>query len=356
VKAAPANLGEDVTIPTPRATRCELKILNTGVTISTASNVKVENIGNLIVRGPTGRYYTSSGQGEIVVWSADGVFQRILGGRGHGPGEFEAGWIAMFIDGTGRLWARDNSRRWSEFKDDVFARTIAAPGTGSDVRRSAFLDNGMFLNAEMNSEQHDFWFHTYKVAPPLQRGEQTGFSLSRSFGPVGSAARGTPSALRGRAIAYVRGATFWAGPPDGSDRGFAIEQWSTDGKLLRTIRRTVTWYPRQSEFSAMGPPQWTLQDDGTGLLFATIAIPRRTSVSRQSPARGRPGGVAVDIYYEVIDVVANEVLFTAGPLPAARAAQELPRLFQGSRQGYIFRSSAQGDRQAVIVEYSLVAR
>jgi hypothetical protein len=60
--------------------------------------------------------------------------------------------------------------------------------------------------------------------------------------------------------------------------------------------------------------------------------------------------------HEVIDVVANEVLATVGPLPAARAVQERPRLFPGSHEGYMLRSGALGDRQAVIVEYSLVAR
>jgi len=68
--------------------------------------------------GTQGRIWVMDSQAfELRLFSADGSFERAVGGRGEGPGEF-AGNPCAFPGPNGEAWVEDTLRRWQRFIED----------------------------------------------------------------------------------------------------------------------------------------------------------------------------------------------------------------------------------------------
>jgi hypothetical protein len=178
----------------------------------------------------------------------------------------------------------------------------------------------------------------------------------RSFGGVSRSAE----ALAGgaRAIAYSGGQNFWAGPSPGSE--YRLEQWSSDGRRIRALRRPAPWY-RAAAGSGAPPPQWRLHDAGDGILYAVVSVPNaryaQIPPDLPPPDRARALEAAIDVYFDAIDYAANVLLAHAGPLTLENATTLLPvGFFAGSDLAYRFETAPSGDELAVVVRHALVAR
>jgi hypothetical protein len=130
----------------------------------------------------------------------------------------------------------------------------------------------------------------------------------RSFGSLRGAYRPDIPYFDERTVAPAGPGSVWAAQPS----RYVIEQWSTDGRKLRELRRSVGWFPpllRSWSLSPSQPPPTLLHQvwqDRAGRLWVSIGVPDRRWRSQLRP--GGPHGYRVadrtrfyDTIIEVID-------------------------------------------------------
>ncbi len=331
---------------------CTIEVVPTGVVLKPLPG-RVDNIGRKVTRAPDGRLYTAiPSEGTITVWAKDGTFLFNLGREGKGPGEFAKGEKTIDVDHAGRLFVSDNNFRWSIFDPSHrFITSISSAMIGAGALPHALLDDGTFLSSTGHTLGAFRIFDTRAAPDPSP-------PLLLAFGPKATDNKPT------RSLAYARGTSFWAGSPTGVKFEYTLQQWSTDGRLLRTIRREVPWLRGDVTDSPESgiQPGMNIHDDGTGLLFVSIAVPR-AAYAELSPAErrqrdeGGPADRAVRSYLEVIDVNAEAVLASIGPLSPAQFGRRLPNsFFPRSRDGYQIREDQDGFRTMQILETRLVQK
>jgi hypothetical protein len=348
-------------------------MVESSVALRADADGKIPDFGIGVVRARDGRLYTSTRHGQVAVWNSSGGFVEMIGMAGPGPGEFASGALQLHLDPRGFLYARDNNHRWSVFSaSHQFVRSYSAVGMGYDARRSVFVDDGTFLTADLGSAQRaEFFFRVFDFAKegelpatPNPRSGSGGYlpTLVRSFVPIPDAERRIPGAYLSRLVSYSGGRTFWAGPPMNGGRGYELQQFSTDGVLRRTIRREVPWFPRGADIRPPqqegGPEQrppgsiTVLHDDGTGVLFVSVAVP-----SSRWRAGTRNADDRYDFYVEAIDGDAGVVLASSGPLRSSEVSQKyVHSFFPRSRQGYRRVEMADGLPAIRLVEARLIAK
>ncbi|HKS07652.1 MAG TPA: hypothetical protein VJR92_15225 [Gemmatimonadaceae bacterium] len=332
---------------------CTLQFVNTAIALRADPGGSVEEIGSTVARGPDGRFYTSmSRAGSISVWKPDGTWLRNFGTYGQGPGELARGTHNILFDKAGRLYVGDNNRRWTIFSPTYeFVRTVpgGAMGTGA-LGSAALLDDG---NLVSSFKAAGGAFHIYDVTQTTA----TVPPVVRSMGPA--------LQMGGQRISHAGGNTFWTAPPDGEGLGYVLEQWRTDGTLVRTIRRAVPWM-RSGDAAKLGsplpPPEIEgLHDDGTGIVYVTLMVPNKTFLDitpEQRRDRSPDGAMnkSIDIYIEAIDVNAGVVLGAIGPIHPAEATKLIPLGYlRASRLAYRREEDADGFPIMRIVEAQLTS-
>lgn len=327
---------------------CEIRYVKTGVVLQQSPDGKGEDIGEEVVRLPDGRYLGSPAHNaEIYVWNRDGTFLQALGRAGRGPGEFATGPKAIRLHDSGRIYIADNSLRWSIFDASlklVGTRPAASTGTGF-INSTVVLDDATVLTSFSGGEKS---FHVYD----FNRSDTPVPPLVREFGPPNTSALG---AMR---LSYRGGKAFWAAPPTRLGAAYVLELWSTDGTLLRTVRRNVPWVPAAT--ATTDASVVVLHEPEDGLLFVAISIRKKEffALSRPEKFNFTPGGPAdrsIDSYFEVIDVRAGVVLASRGPIPWLTDALERPiQFFHNSRQGVQRSEDENGFPRVSISEVQLV--
>lgn len=282
-----------------------------------------------------GRIYSGgtpqTGHSTVLVWTPDGQFEGTLGRPGQGPGELSVrGILGLFAVGRGdSLFVKDDAR-WSVFDGSHrFARVISGAAIRvRDGRRSTrLLPTGEFLIAEPASGgAADRWFHIADAEG----------NWLRSFGP--KQASSSPQG-RYRALAFDGDSTFWAAPPNGAPDGYVLEQWTTGGRLLRTIGRDVGWL-EDARVDQPGQQPLPVFDrlilDDRGLLWIAMAVkdPRWVPTPPDQPLSARAlEHERLDVRYEVIDPVRGRVL-ASGWVERPDSAAPLVPVFPGSRLEY----------------------
>lgn len=328
---------------------CVIKIVPRGIEMKTNADRVPEVIQGLVL-APNGRYYSSTRTGQISVWSAYGKFLNNFGRVGKGPGEFSAGNKNMILDQHGQLVVGDNNGRWSVFDvNDKFVRTFPAGSMGTGISGCCvFLDDGTFLTGWINSQEA---FRLYDVG----QSSSALPTLIRAFGPKQTIAYSS------RRIAYAGGKTFWAAPAGGTTDRYVLDEWNTDGTLIRTIRRDVPWVPKEAdktENAAQEPDVYKLNLDASGLLYVHICI-KTPAFAKLTVAEKRDGGAPLDkgfnCYFEVIDTKSNTVLASKGPLKTSVVKTETPfGYFSRSSVGFQYLEDETGLQFARIVEVELV--
>lgn len=329
---------------------CTIEVVPTGVVLKRVPG-RVDNIGRRVARGPDERFYTAiPTEGAISVWDRDGTFLSNLGRDGRGPGEFAKGEKTIAVDQTGRLFVHDNSLRWSVFDPNLrFIAAISSVTMGAGSSQAyALLDDGSFLTSSARPVGAFRIYETGGAVSPNPR-------LIRAFGPK------LPKGSERRPVAYAGGKSFWVGPMTGHKFEYTLQQWSTDGRLLRTIRRDVPWLRDDVvDSQELGvQPGMRIHADGTGLLFVSLGVPltaygKLTPLERRQRDEGGAADRAMRSYFEVIDVNAEVVLASIGPLSTSQfERQVLDSFFPRSREGYRSSEDADGFRTMRIVEVML---
>jgi hypothetical protein len=327
---------------------------------------QISDIGQRVYRAPDGSFVTYTGDGVLTVWSASGAFIRNVGRQGMGPGEFARGPVSVHFDRKASVYVRDNNRRWTVMSAAFeYVRNANANGMEYSTERALFLDDGTFLSSGLSGNT-GFFFNVYDFNAQSDAGPP----IVRSFGVVPEAERTVTPTSRHRLIAYTGGTTFWAGPPQRAGRGYELELWSTDGRVLRTIRREVPWYPkgadrappRVAEGTPVKPPNEisVLAADTTGLLL--VALYRTNEAWK--PLTFRDGDAyyanrdaSSEIRFEIIDTRAGAVLVSSPPMGRAQMGEAfMSGIIEGTSLGLRGGMTADDLPFIRIVEWRLVAQ
>lgn len=291
---------------------CRLVAVRTGVRLTPAEDgSRPDPSWTSVALDSRGRIYTAatgqSGPGTVLAWNADGSFRATVGREGQGPGELGGRGLKRVYVGAGDSLIVRDAGRWSVFGPDLaFGRVMTSTALQRARDHVHPLDDGRFLVTEpAPGAEPGHWFHVVSAT-----GE-----VVRSFGPADPAAVADhgwdPANLPPRASAYRGGATFWAAPAATADGEYALEEWSVDGRLLRTLRRTAPWL---HEEVAVGPrmtlPAFQLlNQDEAGLLWvlAIVQDPQSRDPGEEAP-EGERDSAMFDLRWEVIGPGAGAVL------------------------------------------------
>ena len=351
---APARdfpVGSTITIKEGRAP-CRVEFRETGIRLQGTADGSHPDPGREVVLDSNGRYITANAPGwtgVISLWDSRGRYLSSFGRTGRGPGEFTVrGMMNLFVDGQDNMHVMDGGFIWSVFSpaQEFLRRNSAYSITGLWVYTVMF-DDGTILTSESTRDRS----HYFRVV------DTTG-AVTRTF----EAVEGGGPEWGWRPISYAGGDTFWAGPPiEGSD-AYVLEEWGTDGRLRRTIRRDAPWF-RWHGYGEISPGVSQLHVTRDGLLYVLVRRPTdeyRTAFER---ARGRGEMVPRDardglteVLFEVIDTRSGKLL--ASDLHAATEARDFTprRLFSGSPVGYLYGESEAGLPFVEMVRMELVPR
>jgi len=190
-----------------------------------------------VLRNKEGGYYVATlvtaGANHIRMYDARGRFQRAVGRAGRGPGEYR-GIVQMALGRGDSIYVFESTRLSILSPDGAFARTVT-PLTFI-ARQAVVLPNGeMLLSAQRRTRA--------LTGLPVHRLAANGQHLT-SFGAQPAVFDADRPSLSTRWITAAPDGTTWLARPD----RYHIEQWSLEGKRLRTLTRSPTWFrPRELE-------------------------------------------------------------------------------------------------------------
>ena len=332
---------------TERNPRCRIEIRETGIRLEAIEDGSRPDPGRTVMVDSNGRFISANAPGfrtAISVWDTRGRYLYSFGREGEGPGELSArGSLSLFIDGRDNVHVRDGSPSWSVFSSrHEFIRRVPSDVMVGLPGSTAILDDGSALASPGRGS--DRVAHDFRVA------DTTG-ALLRTFGTVRD-----KSGDRPRQIAYVGGDTFWAGPLEGTTGAYILEEWGIDGKLRRTLRRSVSWYRWRGGRETSSAVRQLYIGPG-GILYILIVRPTeqyaRAVKNGERISRERRDALT-EVVVEVVDTRAGELL-ASEVYPAREARQLLPRsLFRGSLVGYRYGEGEDGLPFVEIVRVELL--
>jgi hypothetical protein len=210
-----------------------------------------------IAKDSRGRYFVAQGMSKenVMRFDSTGRFLGRIGRYGTGPGEFI--WASeVFTNERDALFVFDvRQGRISVFDPSGnFLNSYNVPATRGDL---SYMDDSTFvLNQE--SYQPDlvgFPLHVLRLAKPTGR-------IAKSFGATAGAYVFQPDgvAMLRHTHDYTDGHTIWVAP----EHEYRIDRIDVlTGDTLRTIRRTVPWFPSRepiAKFSPDKPPAPFVRD------------------------------------------------------------------------------------------------
>ncbi|TVP60117.1 MAG: hypothetical protein EA351_00980 [Gemmatimonadales bacterium] len=243
---------------------------------------------------------------RIKIYGPDGTYQRSVGRRGEGPGEYgSVASITRLAGDTIEVYddASFNDRitiLTSDFQVVETRRT----GLPTGPRTMTTLSDGSRVMNRIIHSPAIIGLPLHTVSP---EGE-----LVRSFGadpPIEDLRNGQ---LHFRWLATASDSTVWAA----HRVRYTIEEWSVEGNMMRELTRQVPWFPpveRGGFIDAESPPNPELgpiHSDRAGLLWVVVQVPSANweeALEMQPDPYGRqrlvPGNPRLyqDALIEVID-------------------------------------------------------
>jgi hypothetical protein len=357
---------------------CTLVFEESGVQLLPDSAGTRPDPGRRVVRDSRGIHYSANATGfpaTVAVWAADGTYMRTMGRPGEGPGELSTrGALGLYMDSRDRVHVRDGGISWSVFTPAFEFERKVPLARGGTTDQTAVLDDGTILMADAGSSGGQKVFRVMAIDTldlPAANGPRvlSAATSIREFGEV-DAAKVAAGARAERPIAYAGGASFWAAPGAWDGTGYTLEEWSTDGTLLRTIRRDVPWFPvgakppervREGQPRSNTPPPpafGQIHLDAEGLLITFIGVandrwrPEQGSFAEREAAQEE----MYDAVVEVIDTRAGALLASERMLAADALSRIAHWFFSGQASGYRVEETPLGLPVVKILDYRLVAR
>jgi hypothetical protein len=285
------------------------------------------------VKDSRGRFFVAPmyEPGQIAVFDADGRFLRTIGHKGGGPGEFEE--IRRLHVGPGdSLYVSHDFTRLSVFTPELeFKRTWVLKTVSFAPGPFVIRANGQMLALRFGgrggTEDHPMRTFQPDGTPVNGFGEQTRFTTGRQY-----------------AALAVTGQTVWAGVMT----RYELDLFDVSGRHMRTLRRTVGWFPAPQTPPRPGPPAALLTDiaaSSSNLLWVLTSVASPNAVMPPRPPRGEEVAATRlsisqfqamrEFMLEALDPVSGSVLATL-KISAAVGS------FIGGDQLYTFRESADG--------------
>ena len=219
-----------------------------------------------VVRSNDGDYYVSGhlGDGQLLRFSPDGVFQDAMGRRGEGPGEYD---LPVLMEGT----ADDMT-----VLDPLSSRVTTIRSGEVSTWRLPFRSGGFAVLRDGRHVYNAFSSESDRMGHPLHVYDAASRRITSSFGDEGARGfrmdTGLP-ALRRRVAAAADG-NIWAA------RGnhYRIDKWSPDGDHIARIERDAPWFRPWEEwpgvdFEVRPPPVIvSVRDWGDGLLMVVVRL------------------------------------------------------------------------------------
>lgn len=261
----------------------------------------------------------------VKAYDAGGRYVATLGAEGQGPGEFRGvGAVRVSAGDTVHVFDGDNLRT-SVFSPALRLARTTRLEIPPQTEAAALGGDRVVLGVPLRSPS--------RAGLPLHLLD--GGRVVRSFGSTSGAFRPDIPYFDERAIAPAGPGRVWVVHKN----RYQVELWSTDGRKLRELRRSVAWFPphvAERPVSPDRPPPTTIQQvavDGAGRLWIKILVPDRDW--RRAVRAGGPHGYTVrdragyyDTLIEVIDPRRGRVL-------ASRRFPELVQLLGHDRIGAV---------------------
>ena len=219
------------------------------------------------VRSVDGDYYVPGhlGDGRLMRFSSDGVFQEAIGRRGEGPGEYD---LPMLMGGSADdLTILDPS---SALLTTIRGGEVATTSLPFMARTWAVLSDGRYVYNGLSS-----WCEG--VGHPLHVYDVTSRGITSSFGDDGvrvDRSRRNPSGHLRRAVAEEADGNIWAA----RDNRYRIDKWSPDGARIERIERDAPWFRPWEEWPGVDyevrpPPVIAgVRDCRDGLLMVIVRL------------------------------------------------------------------------------------
>lgn len=258
-----------------------------------------------------GRYFLWQQYAPTVkVFDARGRFMRTLGRAGRGPGEFRGvGAIRIGAGDSIHVFDANNLTRSIFSPSLAFVRSTRLE-IPSEIVWLAMVDGGSFV-----------------IAAPIRTPARVGYPLHlvngagrivRSFGSTSGAFRPDIPYFDNRTIAHGAPGQVWAAHLN----QYRIELWSTEGRKLRELRRTVPWFPaylaNRAPSRSVPPPTLLgqVRQDRAGRLWVRIRVPDANW--RRAVRPGGPHGVTVSDHDRYVDTIIEVIDPRRGRLLASR--------------------------------------
>jgi hypothetical protein len=294
--------------------------------------------GLIVVRGPSGRIFTTTSErGIVVAWSPEGEFLARIGGLGEGPEEF--GIVRGLLPGDrAEVHVLHGNGRWSVIDRDLGVSTVTshpvlftASGINTDIIGDSVLVFAGFLGDSPDRILHVLRPGDRSVASFRERSESEmqGVSL-----PPSVAWFGEPDAV-------------WTGPWQSAPGAYRLEKWSTSGELVRTIERRADWLvvggtQRSGTAEAVRSSAFRLQPYEASVAYVSMRLPRASGDDPDADPHSRE---RTAVRYDLIDLTDGTILSAGrGDGPAGGEPPMLTGVFPRTRMGYLTRTDELGLR------------
>jgi hypothetical protein len=264
----------------------------------------------LMLLGEDGRVYGlfEGHRDQVHVYGPDGSFSgQQIGGRGEGPGEFQALTYMHLQEGVLRTFDAFLLRRTDfDLRTGEVLRTVSLPLHW----QSLVLEEGVTVLSGSVATRD-------AAGHPLHVYDADGVWL-RSFGFDEPVLRPDLRSRLHRQLAASGASTFWAAWMN----AYRIEEWDTEGRLVRVLVGDRSWFEpwevRPGPRSRDIPPSPSVRDisvDSEGLLWVLFTVPAANwadalsdEVDVDGSALLLPGRPYRESILEVIDPLAGHVL------------------------------------------------
>ena len=219
-----------------------------------------------VVRSDDGDYYVPGylGDGRLLRFSSDGVFQEAIGRRGEGPGEYD---LPVLVGGSA---------------DDLTILDVLSPRLttirGGEVAtwRLPFRFDGLDVFPDGRHVYNALSSEPDRIGHPLHVYDPASRRITSSLGDEGfRAARMDPGITEvRRRVAVAADGNIWAAR---SNR-YRIDKWSPDGDHIARIERDATWFRPWEKWLGVDyevrplPAIVGLRDWGDGLLMVVMRV------------------------------------------------------------------------------------